>query len=296
MPRAWFISSDASELVQVQNDWFARNWRKVGAHPEYPRYPKLREPFARDFQEFVQHIEEAGLGPVEPTQCELTYINHIVTPNELPPSEILSIVRPQPVDDLPSPETIRIALRYVIQGASGPLGRLHGTVEPAIRRADGQPVTVLTLTARGRPLSKGIAGVLDFFDAGHDRLIRAFDLAGGFPGPAGTRRNRGDVGVRGRAPAPVGLERNECSGRAPRLWPHQPSGQRRSPARPPNRVSTGRNRRTPRTGPLPRRRQEDRGHPTPACQRVRDPGVTADSVTSPSGCAACSNPGARPGR
>jgi uncharacterized protein (TIGR04255 family) len=175
LPRAWFIGPDASQLVQVQNDWFARNWRKVEADREYPRYPNLRQPFAKDFRQFVDYVRQAVLEPVEPTQCELSYINHIVAPDGLQLSDILTIVQHRPTDDLPSPEAMRLAVQYVIARGDEAVGRLHVTAEPAVRRADGRPVTVLTLTARGRPLSRDLDGVLAFFDLGHEQIVHAFE-------------------------------------------------------------------------------------------------------------------------
>src|SRR5262245_61750724 len=34
--RGWFVDSDGTELIQVQHDWFIRNWRRLSAKGSYP--------------------------------------------------------------------------------------------------------------------------------------------------------------------------------------------------------------------------------------------------------------------
>ena len=51
VPRLWFMNEQETELVQIQANWFARNWRKVGEGEDYPRYEKLRERFFAELEE-----------------------------------------------------------------------------------------------------------------------------------------------------------------------------------------------------------------------------------------------------
>ncbi len=48
IPRCWFLNDEGTELVQVQQDRFAHNWRKIGEGNEYPRYNHLRETFKNE--------------------------------------------------------------------------------------------------------------------------------------------------------------------------------------------------------------------------------------------------------
>lgn len=178
LPRVWFVNEDESELVQVQNNWFARNWRKVPSRGDYPRYPNIRQPFESDFRSFEQHVQAARLGVVKPTQCEVTYINHISIDDPEPWTlgDVVTLVNPgSPGDFLPPVESIRLAAQYVITHDQDSVGRLHVTAEPATRRTDNRPIVVLTITARGRPLGEGIEGVVSFLDLGHDWVVRAFE-------------------------------------------------------------------------------------------------------------------------
>lgn len=43
--RCWFINGDDTQLVQVQNDCFIRNWRKTETTPDYLHYDVIRPCF-----------------------------------------------------------------------------------------------------------------------------------------------------------------------------------------------------------------------------------------------------------
>src|SRR5688500_8008989 len=44
-PRVWFLNEQGTELVQIQQDRFVRNWRKQTDDEAYPRYEYLRRSF-----------------------------------------------------------------------------------------------------------------------------------------------------------------------------------------------------------------------------------------------------------
>jgi len=178
IPRLWFLDGAESQLIQVQNNWFARNWRKMPTGGDYPRYPAIRQCFERDLGTFLDYVQSGDFGDFKPTQCEITFINHIVdqTDQRLQISQVLSLVaQPDPDGFLPTPENVGLNVQYVIAAEGTPLGRLHVRAEPAVRRTDGRPITLLTLTARGAPLGEGVKGVLDFLDLGHTWVVRGFD-------------------------------------------------------------------------------------------------------------------------
>ena len=77
LPRAWFISEDDTRLVQVQRDRFIYNWRKIDSDSEYPRYESLIDSFQEYLETFDSFLREFNLGPVQPIQYELTYVNQI---------------------------------------------------------------------------------------------------------------------------------------------------------------------------------------------------------------------------
>ncbi|MGH9894620.1 MAG: TIGR04255 family protein, partial [bacterium] len=71
--RLWFVTGDGQELIQVQRDWLACNWRKVRPGDTYDRWPARRAAFERTFGEFQGYLEEQGLGKASVVQCEVTY-------------------------------------------------------------------------------------------------------------------------------------------------------------------------------------------------------------------------------
>ncbi|MEA2676081.1 MAG: hypothetical protein QOJ81_222 [Chloroflexota bacterium] len=177
LPRLWLIDNAGSQLVQIQNDWFARNWRRVDDQEGYPRYPALSDAFVADLTKFQSYLASEGIGGLVPTQCEITYVDHIELPDgeaDLPLSSILSVVSDPPASfDLP-PDGQGIALNYLLSNEGASVGRLHVTVNTAVRRSDGKAIAVLNSTARGLPIGEGIEGVVAFQDLGREWAWKAF--------------------------------------------------------------------------------------------------------------------------
>ena len=178
-PSPRFFCFSGNDLVQLQIDWFAYNWRKTPENPEYSRYEKGREKFKsylREFQSFLKQSLEAT--NLEPTQCEVTYVNHIeLTPDDPEAGlfgRVLQDINPATGKFLPAPEAARYGVSYIIDEGSGPLGRLHVTAEPVTVGDELKTVLFLNLTARGKPLSTGLDGVVDFLDIGRQWIVKGF--------------------------------------------------------------------------------------------------------------------------
>lgn len=188
VPRLWFVNEAGDELIQVQPDRFIRNWRAVpkigGPYPRYEKY--IRPRFVDDYHAFQQFLRDELKGEIEPNQCELTYINHI-RPNAYWSShkDIASVFRgwssaysgliENPI------EAVSLRVVHVLNDDAGEfVGRLHVTLQSAFKTPlqpseSDEPIFVLTITARGRPIPKGKEGVLGFLDAGHRAIVTSFD-------------------------------------------------------------------------------------------------------------------------
>jgi uncharacterized protein (TIGR04255 family) len=179
LPRMFFLNQDRTRLIQVQRDRFIHNWRKVGIDDSYPRYEGMRDTFRSGLENFMTYIEGAKLGLVEPTQCEVTYINHIIVPPETTSFEVTDTMFGRFVDrstvpGLGRPEDGRFTLRYVIRGNDNrPLGRLVVTSEP-VWRADGCQVVQFVLAARGAPTTPTLDAVIDFLNRGREYIVHGF--------------------------------------------------------------------------------------------------------------------------
>ena len=180
LPRVWFVNDSGSELVQFQTDRLAHNWRKGPRDEKYPRYEAIRASFRKEVETLQEWLRAARkVSSIQPTQCEVTYVNHISVGDNAASSwdlgRAISIV--SPAADLPFAddfEDLRFALRFRIKNKAGePYGRLHVRADPISGR-NGEPIVGMVLTARGRPEPANLDGVFSFFDAGHERIVTAF--------------------------------------------------------------------------------------------------------------------------
>ncbi|HZQ86839.1 MAG TPA: TIGR04255 family protein [Acidimicrobiales bacterium] len=178
-PAIWFFGQGRDELLQVQRDRFTRNWTRSSSEVPYPSYDALRPRFASDLQEFSEFVQGAGLGQLAYNQAELTYINPI-RPNDAwaRHSDVAGMLAPWSGDYsdgfLGDPEDLQLALRYPFDDEHGQrCGRLLVSLKPVYELV-GQPVYLLTLTARGRPPGPGVEGTLRFLDVAHRWIVKGF--------------------------------------------------------------------------------------------------------------------------
>jgi uncharacterized protein (TIGR04255 family) len=180
--RYWFVSTDGTELVQIQPDRLIVNWRRGEQSGQYPHFEHVRALFDEVFITFQAFLDERGLGILRPDQCEVTYIDHIepgsVWRDHRDIPQVVPALAP-PSDDaiVGELEDAGLHIRYVIPDERGrPWGRLSVTVNPANRRADGKPLIVITSTVRGRPDGTELEAIGRFFERGHESAVRAFYL------------------------------------------------------------------------------------------------------------------------
>lgn len=176
--RLWALSSDDQELLQMQPDWFACNWRKVRPDNEYDQWRSRRDSFRTWFEEFSTFLRAEGVANLVPHQCEVTYINHITSGKHWTRhADIGRILKPAAgcasvlANDL---DQLAAQASFVVRSPSDatPIGRLHVSVTPAF---DGvSPTYALELTCRGNPLSPDSDGVMSFLDLGRESIDRAF--------------------------------------------------------------------------------------------------------------------------
>jgi uncharacterized protein (TIGR04255 family) len=174
--RCWFVDESENRLLQIQNDRFIHNWRKVRIDDAYPRYTVVRQTFETEWNNFCAFLASENLGTPQPNQCEVTYVNHIegidkhghpIGLHEIYPSWTGETSG----DFLPNPVIVQCMTSYEMPNQHG---RLHIDFKPAIRRADGKEIILLTLTARGAPASPNLTDVLAWFDLGREWVVRGF--------------------------------------------------------------------------------------------------------------------------
>ena len=176
--RWWFVSEDGSDLVQVQETFIARNWRRLVPPPAASApYPGFDAIFG-DFRDIVatagQWSASRGESFPEPVVCELLYENLIPTTagdgTKLRASEIIvplnfdppifaggmtlswfEFVNPEQKE---GPFTLQVTIQFV------------GVPSP-----DGSGImSVIKLSFAARSPCSTWSGAFDFIEAAHQRL------------------------------------------------------------------------------------------------------------------------------
>lgn len=180
-PRIWFLEAEGKELIQVQQDRFIHNWRKVGGDETYPRYEAIRDRFRKELTDFQTFLAEESLGEFLPDQAEITYVNHIVAgegwESHSDLQRVFTVWRTP--DEFGEIEDAQFSTRLVLKDDHDePIGRLHLKVTPAYRNSDGVPIFRMDLTARGVPIPDPTDdGVLTFMNIGREAIVRTFTAA-----------------------------------------------------------------------------------------------------------------------
>jgi uncharacterized protein (TIGR04255 family) len=178
-PRVWMISEDEVCLIQFQADRLVCNWRKVRPSDTYPRYGAMKSKFFGALEIVTKFLQQEGLHPIQPNQCEVTYLNHVplTETNDWwsEPARLVKILREPPYSgERERLEDARVQLRYIIQSEDNrPLARLVVNAEPGIT-AGFERIMAINLSAKGQP-RPSIEGVEQFFDMAHESIVRKFE-------------------------------------------------------------------------------------------------------------------------
>lgn len=70
-------SADGHRMIQLQRDRLVYNWRRL-RDGEYPRWHVVEPEFRSAVDTLAKFLESEGLPAIEPTQWEVTYLNHLV--------------------------------------------------------------------------------------------------------------------------------------------------------------------------------------------------------------------------
>lgn len=175
--RYWFLNASGDELLQLQPDWLAANWRKVAPEAAYGRWASRWEAFSR----WIDRVEDA-VAPetgLDHNQIEVTYVNHIepagVWVDHSDAAKVFTFQTNATGSFLGAPEEQRADIKYVMRDDEGrPIGRLHVSTVPGFLRSRSEPVFLMNLTARGRPIGSGREGIRRFAALGHEWIVRAF--------------------------------------------------------------------------------------------------------------------------
>ncbi|MHA6762186.1 TIGR04255 family protein [Streptacidiphilus sp. PAMC 29251] len=172
--RYWLTSDDGSEVLQVQSDYLALNWKRGEGHIPYSRYESVRERFAAFLNETDRGLVQVGEG-VRPLRAELTYVN-LIEPNGIWPrmsdGHKLFTLSPESIGDY---EQFSFTFSRALIADSETYGRLHVGMNPMQDWAKAEPLWNFTITARSLPFAdESIGSALLFLDRAHEAANKAF--------------------------------------------------------------------------------------------------------------------------
>lgn len=169
-------NADKNRMLQIQNGQVHYNWLGHGG-AEYARYPVILDEFTSLFRAFRDFLVLNRVGECLPIQWEVTYVNHIPKGSVwTSPADWNRVFRYAPSATVNAGgarlESINGEWHYEIEPKRG---RLHVIVQHGKQPGTkGEPLIVLTLTARG-PIDKSdLDGVRHGLDLGRETIVRAF--------------------------------------------------------------------------------------------------------------------------
>jgi len=176
LPRVWFVNGNDTGIIQVQRDRFLHNWKKGRPTDEYPRYPVVIERFKQHLQSFESFLVQHDLGKIEPTQYEMSYVNHISEGEGWSTLADLS----QLFRDycwhtegrfLPNIEHVNLRKTFALPDRKG---RMHVSIRDGKRRDDDRPVILFEFTIRGFPDNASHEAMWAWFDLAREWIVRGF--------------------------------------------------------------------------------------------------------------------------
>jgi uncharacterized protein (TIGR04255 family) len=173
--RFFLKNEDETQLLQLRDGAFVRNWRSRPENEQYPRYDAIRPSFERDLRVFFDFVSANGFPFPEVWKCEVTYVNHFLRGREWSDTSRLCQMLPALSDAKLSPllsNLTRLAFAFNYE-LPGDVGNLQIQMAPGLR-ADGKELLQLTLTAYGKPLGSEIHQLMDWLDKGHVAVVQGF--------------------------------------------------------------------------------------------------------------------------
>lgn len=182
LPRVWFLHRDGTGIVQVQRDRFLHNWRRARLEDEYPRYHELKRMFKIHYGKFSRFVAENELGSIQPSQCEITYVNHIPVGQGWKGLEDVGDIFPDVrwktghERFLPPPSGANLRLSFDLPDRAS---RLHVAIRNGIRVDDRTQIVICELLVRGTPRGDSQEAMWSWFDVAREWIVRGFvDLTG----------------------------------------------------------------------------------------------------------------------
>lgn len=183
--RAAFSDKLRSQLVQVQQSFFLRNWRRVQKEQAYAHYAEMKPIFMSDWQRFKLFLEKVGLKSPEVYRSEVIYVNHLVR-GEIWNSynDLAALLKPiaqrasnvadhgRQYSFLPEAATVNLMAGYNLAELNV---NLKIQAQSVIKQPEGTEVVQLSVSAHSKPDSGNAEDLANALDRCHAAVILGFD-------------------------------------------------------------------------------------------------------------------------
>jgi uncharacterized protein (TIGR04255 family) len=169
--RYFFIDSQNSKLIQLQEGRFLFNWRKIDGVSVYPKFEAVFEEFQQNWKVFLDLLD-LHKTKVTINQLELTYVDHIqfsdFNKEQWSLSDIFCFLQKEPLSG--STDNVSFKFSVPVDLLSG---HLHLTGQSAIRNTDKKALLVFDTTARGI-INQKLPTIKEWFEKAHDTIYESF--------------------------------------------------------------------------------------------------------------------------
>ncbi len=170
--RLWFVSKDATHLLQFQRDRFLTNWRRRPVAPEYPRFDGIAEAFRANVEKLDGYLKTEFNHSLAIDQTEVSYMNLI--PLDAP-TEVGQWLHALNLDTLDI-ESFQASFAEIISDHDGQaMGRLSYEIQHGIVQDGKKHALQLTLSARGRPATQSVDAAFEFMTTCRNKIVARFD-------------------------------------------------------------------------------------------------------------------------
>jgi uncharacterized protein (TIGR04255 family) len=176
LPLLWYESQETPFLLQVQNDAFFVNWRRLSGTFPYPHFQTRKEGvqgvwdrFVQEWNTFCEFCKTHALGIPEVLDCHLSYINHMVHGEvwDAPVDLVKWIRLLEGFTEHESLSVFNIELKY----KSGEFP-VNINVRPAIRMNDKKKIFILELITTAKlSIERDMSS---WFKNAHDTIVQEF--------------------------------------------------------------------------------------------------------------------------
>jgi uncharacterized protein (TIGR04255 family) len=176
--RVGFVNQDSSQLVQVQQSLFMRNWRR-GPGQDYTAYAALKPHFQKDWNTFLAFLSRNGLKHPQVYRVEVIYVNHLVrgesweTYGDL--ERLFKQVTLRARGDsnwLPDVAQLNINAGYNLKNEGV---ALQVSIQSAIRQPDGLEIIQFTINAKCDVTANDPESLNYALDRAHESVILGFE-------------------------------------------------------------------------------------------------------------------------